>query len=239
VARTQPRWDAALRPPPRALGDGLYALERRVLLPGGFRVPTRAFVVRAPDGGLVVLSPPPDPEAERDVAALGPVAHLVAPNAFHYLGVPGWSRAFPLAALWLAPGLRARRPELPAGHELADGVATPFAEVLPHAVFAPQPRVSEVAFLHRPSRTLILTDAAFHVLEAPPRDRLGWRVMGVWRRFGPSLTARTFLLRDRATVAAWIGRLCAWDFGRIAVAHGEVLEGAGPAALRAAFRAYL
>ena len=86
---------------------------------------------------------------------------------------------------------------------------------------------------------MILTDAAFHVLAAPLRDRLGWRALGVWKRFGPSRTARTFLLRDRARVAAWIERLCAFDFARIAVAHGEPLEDAGPAALRAAFRAYL
>jgi len=238
IARTQPRWDAALRPPPRALGDGLFALERRVVLPGGFAIPTRAFVVRTPDGALVVLSPPPDPEAMRDVAELGRVAHLVAPNSFHYLGVPGWSGAFPEAALWLAPGLRVRRPELPPGHELADGLATPFADVLAHAPFA-DGRVSEVAFLHRPSRTLILTDAAFHVLAAPLRDRPGWRVLGVWKRFGPSRTARTFLLRDRARVAAWIERLCAFDFARIAVAHGELVEGASAATLRASFRAYL
>jgi hypothetical protein len=210
-----------------------------VVLPGGFGIPTRAFVVRGEGFALTVISPPPDEEARRDVAALGRVAHLVAPNAFHYLGIAPWAGAFPGAQRWLAPGLAKRRPELPAAAALAEAAATPFADVLAHAVYAPSERVSEVAFLHRPSRTLILTDAAFHVREAPRRDRLGWRLMGVWQRFGPSLTARSFLLRDRARVADWIDRLCRWDFERIAVAHGAHLEGAGPAALREAFRAYL
>jgi hypothetical protein len=40
-------------------------------------------------------------------------------------------------------------------------------------------------------------------------------------------------------VAAFVERLCGWDFGRIVVAHGGVLEDGGPAALREAFRAYL
>ena len=60
----------------------------------------------------------------------------------------------------------------------------------------------------------------------------------MWRRVGPSRTARTLLLRDRVRVAEFVERLCRLDFERIAVAHGEVLEGAGPATLRAAFRSY-
>jgi hypothetical protein len=63
--------------------------------------------------------------------------------------------------------------------------------------------------------------------------------MGVWKRFGPSLTARSILLRDRARVADFVERPCGWDFRRIAVAHGAVLEGASAATLREAFRSYL
>jgi len=228
-----------VRPAPQAIADGLHSIERQARLAGGFGIPTRSFVVRRPDATLVVISPPADEEARRDTAALGPVGTLIAPNSFHYLGLASWTEAFPEARVWLAPGLAERRPELPRGETLAEGAAPPFADVLGHAVLPPYRGVSEVAFLHRASRTLILTDACFHILEAPRRDRLGWRLMGVWRRFGPSLTARTLLLRDRARVAGFVERLCRWDFGRIVVAHGEVLEGAGPATLRQAFRAYL
>jgi hypothetical protein len=238
IARANPRWDAGVWPPPRAIADGLLSIERRIVLPGGFGIPTRSLVVRGSDGALVVISPLPDDEARRDVAALGPVAHLVAPNSFHHLGISSWAAAHPRAQRWLAPGLAARRPELPRGQELSEGAETPFSDVLPHTLLALHRGVSEVSFLHRPSRTLILTDACFHILEAKRRDRLGWRLLGVWKRFGPSLTARTLLLRDRARVADWLERVCRWDFGRIVVAHGEVLERASAAALREAFGAY-
>jgi hypothetical protein len=228
-----------VRPPPRALADGLFAIERRFFLPGGLAIPTRCFAVRMTDGALAVISPLPDDPARRDVAALGRVACLVAPNSFHYVGLAGWAAAFPKAQRFLAPGLGARRPELPRGDELVEGAPTPFADVLPHHVLGPQRGVSEVAFLHRPSRTLILIDACFHILEAPWWERPGWRLMGVWRRFGPSLTARSILLRDRAVVADFVERLCRWDFARIAVTHGALLEGASAATLREAFRAYL
>ena len=240
LALAAPRWDAALRPGPRPLAEGLYAIERRFFLPGGTAMPTRSLAVRMPDGALAVLSPLPDEDARRDVAMLGPVRFLIAPNSFHYVGLSSWRAAFPDAHAFLAPGLRARRPELADGAELAEGAATPFTDVLAHTVLGPIRGVSEVAFLHRPSRTLLLTDACFHIRHASrARDRLVYRMLGAWQRFGPSLTARTILLRDRAQVASFVTRICRWDFERIVVAHGEVLEAAGPEALCEAFRSYL
>jgi hypothetical protein len=240
MALGQPRWDEGLRPAPARIAEGLYSIERRFFLPGGIAMPTRSLAMRMPDGGLVVLSPPPDDPARRDVAMLGPVRFLVAPNSFHYVGLASWTAAFPDARVLLAPGLRARRPELRAGDELAEGVEAPFASALAHTVLGPIRGVSEVAFLHRTSRTLIVTDACFHIRAAArARDRLAYRALGAWRRFGPSLTARTILLRDRAEVARFVERICRWDFERIVVAHGEVLEPAGREAMCAAFRSYL
>ena len=234
------RWDEGVRPGPRPVAEGLYAIERRFFLPGGVAMPTRSFVVRVEGGGVAVLSPVPDEEARRNVAMLGPVRFLVAPNSFHYVGLASWAAAFPDARVLLAPGLRARATGLPAGDEIAEGVETPVSGALAHTVLGPMRGVSEVAFLHRASRTLILTDACFHILAAVrARDRLAYRVLGAWRRFGPSRTARTILLRDRAQVAGFVERMCRWDFERIAVAHGEVLEPAGREALCAAFRSYL
>jgi hypothetical protein len=236
----RPRWDEAMRPAPKQIAEGLYEIERRFFLPGGVAMPTRALVARIADGGVAVISPLPDEDARRDAAALGPVRFLVAPNSFHYVGIAGWATAFPDARVMLAPGLRARRPELPAGGELSEGAELPFGGVLAHAVLGPLRGIAEVAFLHRPSRTLVLTDACFHLPRAVRvRDRLAHRLLDVGERFGPSFTARTVLLRDRAAVAAFVERLCGWDFGRIVVAHGAVLEEGGPGALRQAFRAYL
>jgi hypothetical protein len=217
----------------------VYSIDRRFFLPGGIAMPTRSLAVRT-EGGLAVLSPAPDEEARRDVAALGPVRFLVAPNSFHYVGLASWAAAFPEAKVFVAPGLGARRLELPAHEELVEAAQPPFASSLAHTVLGPVRGVSEVALLHRPSRTLILTDACFHLQCAPrARDRLAFRMLGAWRRFGPSRTARSILLRDRAQVASFVERMCRWSFERIVVAHGAVLEPAGPEALCAAFRSYL
>jgi hypothetical protein len=221
------------------VAPGLLAIDRRFLLPGGLAIPTRSFIVELAGNAVAVISPLPDGDARAAVARLGRVAFLIAPNSFHYLGIPAWAGAFPDASIFLAPGLAERRPELGPGCELRAGASTPFCGVLAHEVMDSGQGVSEVAFLHRPSRTLILTDACFHILEARPRDRLGWRLLGAWRRFGPSRTARFILLRDRARVTDFARRLCRLDFERIAVAHGEPLEAASAATLREAFRSYL
>jgi len=199
------------------------------------------LLVALPAGGVLAWSPVPLDAALRDfVLARGGARYLVAPNSFHYLGLAEWKPAFPAAAIWFAPGLRARKPAVPAGEELQTGASTPFAETLPHRALDCGRGVTEVAFLHAPSRTLMLVDSAFN-LTPPARwlGRLAARlVLGIPFRFGPTRSARLLLLRDRAVVAAWIDALCGWDFERIVMAHGEPLA-AGPRELRAAFARYL
>ncbi len=239
ISRSKPSWRGDVRPAPRELTPGLWSVERELGVRFGPRFPTRSLLVELPKGGVLVWSPVPLDDALREfVRARGGAHFLVAPNSFHYLGVAEWKRAFPETALWLAPGLRTRCPELPRGEELANGALTAFSAVFPHLTLDCGHGVSEAAFLHAPSRTLVLVDVSFNLQQLPRAiDRIASRLLGVWRRFGPTPTAKRIILRDRAAVAAWIERLCAWDFSRIVVAHGEVLD-AGPEILRAAFAIY-
>ena len=101
-----------------------------------------------------------------------------------------------------------------------EGAVTPFASALPHHTLDCQRGVTEVAFFHAASRTLALVDSAFNLRSAERWiDRVVWSAYGALGRFGPTATARMFLLRDRAAVAAWIEALCAWPFERVVVAH--------------------
>ncbi len=240
IAGAQPRWVASFAPVPYEIAPGLWSVDRLLEIPWGPRLGTRALLVDLPDGGVLAWSPVPLGDALRElVAARGGVRFLVAPNSFHYLGLADWRRAFPAAECWLAPGLPARVPAVGAGRELNDGAATPFGATLPHRVLDCGRGVTEVAFLHAPSRTLLLVDSAFNVLHLDRwRDRLVWAAAGVLGRFGPTPTARAFLLRERTAVGAWVERLCAWPFERMVMAHGEPLT-ASPRELRAAFARYL
>ena len=53
-------------------------------------------------------------------------------------------------------------------------------------------------------------------------------------RFGPS-TLDPWLIRDRSAARQSLERILAWDFDRVVVAHGDVLERGGREALRAGY----
>lgn len=71
-----------------------------------------------------------------------------------------------------------------------------------------------------------------------PVERWYWRLSGVWRHFGPTQLVRFVLLRDAALVRAFVARVLAWEFDRVVVAHGDVVERGGRAVFEAAFKRY-
>jgi hypothetical protein len=64
-------------------------------------------------------------------------------------------------------------------------------------------------------------------------------VTGIPATFGPSRTARTFLLPDRTVASAFLRRVLGWPFRRVLVAHGQPLEEDARGAFQRAFATYL
>src|SRR5262249_29253331 len=98
-------------------------------------------------------------------------------------------------------------------------------------------RIGEVAFLHAPSRSLVLTDACFHYQDGdlPPVARLIMRLNGAYGGFGTSRIFRSLVVRDRNALRASIESVLEHDFARVVVSHGRTLASGGPEALREAF----
>ena len=240
LALVQPSPDASFRPPPREIAPGLWEVCRAVIMPPAMRLPIRMTILRLPSGGLLVHSPVElDSETSRAVRELGEVKALLAPNSFHHVFVSRAAEEFPRASLFLAPGLPERVPSLPKGRIVTDVAPPEWAGAIEPLVFGVKSFV-EVVLLHRPTKTLILTDLAFFW----PRieglyNRLAWRAFGMPSRFGTSRTARLTLLRDRAAAAPFLKRIEAWEFERIMVAHGDVLEKDAKAEFRRAYASYL
>lgn len=193
-------------------------------------------VLRLPDGGLWVHSPVAfTPERRTAVAALGPVRFLVAPNLFHHLHLPDWAAAFPDARVVAPKGLRAKRPALRIDLELEDLPDPAWAPVLDQMHVRGMPQLNEFLFFHRPSRTAIVTDLAFHYAHAE-----GWKLRaylwldGVLGRFAAPRFLRLFT-QDPEAVRASLQRALKWDVERVVVCHGQVLEHGGQKALHDAF----
>lgn len=230
---------------PRPVAEDIWVANRVLRKPGGVRIPLNMTVVRLGDRSLLLHAPIAIDDALAEaLAALGPVRHVVAPNSFHHLFVAPCLRRYPEAALYVAPGLPARRPELGPTGVIGAGAPPPWSDELAPLPIEGAPRLREVAFFHRASATLLVTDLLFNMTEpANAATALVLRLMGTHRRLAVSRAWR-FYTRDRAAQRISLEALLDWPFVRIIPAHGSVYEGAPPlpgarAAARAAFGALL
>lgn len=219
----------------RPLTDDVRVMETDFRF-AGLALGGRCTVVRLPDGGLWVHSPVRWEAGVREaVEALGPVRFLVAPNLMHHLSVGAWAEAFPEARVLAPAGLRRKRPELRIDAELGEAPEPGYASVFEQTPLRGVPAVDEFAFLHRPSRTLLLTDMAFNIRQSPSwPTRTYLRLSGAYGRLAVTWLEKV-LVKDRAALRASLERVLAWDFERVVVCHGEVLERGGREALREAY----
>jgi hypothetical protein len=208
------------------LAPDLWVATRPLPLPVG-DIGTRMTVVRLPDGGLFLHSPVRLDAATKDALdAIGPVRCVVAPSKVHHFFAGEYRDAYPAARLFAAPGLAEKRKDLRFDAELGDTAPPEWAGTIDQALFRGAPLMNEVVFLHRPTRTLLLTDLAFNMVTPPVgRARLFCWVVGA-RGFGPHRIIR-FGIRDRSAARDSVRRILEWDFDRIAVTHGDVLASDG------------
>lgn len=196
----------------------------------GLQFGTRMTVVRLADGSLLLHSPIPlPPRLRARVDALGPVRHVVSPNKLHHLFLGPALAAYPRARLHVPPGLARKRPELAGGEPLTDLAPSAWAGTLDQLVVRGSWMMEEVVFLHRASRTLIVADLCEHFgRQSPLLTRVVARIAGMYGR--PRMPPDwRFTFRDRAARRAAFARLLAWDFDRVILAHGALLDaGAKP-----------
>jgi len=198
---------------------------------------TRMTVIRLPDGGLFLHSPVQlDAETQRALDAVGTVRCVVAPSKVHHFFVGAYGAAYPQARLFAAPGLPEKRTDVHFHAVLDDAPAPEWRGAIEQHLFRGAPALNEIVFFHPSSRTLLLTDLAFNMVRPPPmrRARMFVRLVGAVGRFGPHRFVR-FLMRDRAAARESVRQILNWDFDRVVVTHGDVLETGGKQQLAAAF----
>jgi hypothetical protein len=200
---------------------------------GGLHIGTRTTVVRLTSGGLWLHSPGPlQPELVTAVSALGPVQALVAPNTMHHLFLAQNVRAFPRATVYVSPALPPKLKDTLSYELLSDETPLLWRNEISQHLVRGMPKLQEVVFFHHASRTLVLTDLAFHIRHSDSWfTRLFMRLNGAYGHFGPSRIFRT-LVKDRAALRSSLNRIQEWDFDRVIVTHGEILECGGKEAMQ-------
>ena len=211
----------------RSIAPGVSVHERAQRF-YGLEVGARMTVL-ALEGGLLLHSPTDAEPAE--VEALGAPRWLLAPNKLHHLYAGPWMERG--LEGWCAPGLPEKRPDLTFAGVVMEECA-PFGEevlLIPLRCF---PFTNEVALLHRPSRTLVVTDLVFNFgPEAPWLTRAAMACSGGYPGCRTTIIERIGM--DRPTARDELRRLLELDFDRLIPSHGAIIEAGGPEALLSAF----
>ncbi len=212
----------------QSLGDGLWTVDGPPIRgAAGFMFPTRMCLARMPDGGIWVHSPVALSEDVRsEVASLGPVRHLVAPNDLHHIHLPLWCAAYPDARVHAAPGVPMKCPFAGEDATLGDTPPVDWKDTFDQVMFSGNLITTEIVFLHRPSGTAIFTD----LLQQMPADWYsGWRGtvarLDLMTSDAPEVPRKYRLaFRDRPALRAALARIQAWPIQRLVMAHGPVIE---------------
>jgi hypothetical protein len=216
----------------RELGKDIWVADRPQRF-YGLEVGTRMTVIRLADKSLLLHSPVElDANLRRELDALGRVRFTVAPNRVHHLYAGKVAEVYPESRLWVGPGLDRKRPDLVFAGVLGDEAPAEWRDQVDQVFFRGRPYENEVVFFHRASRTLMLCDLAFNFgPRAAAPTRLLMKLMRSYGRFGPS-KLDPWLIRDRQAARQSLLHILGWDFDRVVVAHGDVLESGGHEALR-------
>uniref|UniRef100_A0A7S3W955 Uncharacterized protein n=2 Tax=Choreotrichia TaxID=141411 RepID=A0A7S3W955_9SPIT len=174
------------------LGREAWALEQ-LLTFANVSATIRTIVVRMKDGGLWVDGPQyPTGEYCRLLDELGPVKHVVLPCSAleHKAPMAPFVKRYPKASVWVSPGqygpfgkcgLDVESARMgyrvdgvfPVGAPTHDSPMPPWADEFDfRTLYVDLPQnagpVSETAFLHKASNTLITTDSVVYVPDSPP-----------------------------------------------------------------------
>lgn len=205
----------------------------------------RVTVIRLAGGELLIHDPcHMDAALKQELDGLGTVRYIVAPGSYHHLFVPAFQAYYPAAETFVCPGLERKRPDIAFDWILGNRPDSRWGGVLEQVVVQGTKYMWEVAFFHKPSRTLILVDLLENIGD-DYRHRAGWQLKFWWklvfRMWNRPKAAPEYQMGwgRREVVRRALDRILAWDAERVILAHGELIEGDVSTVLRAAWRKVL
>jgi hypothetical protein len=213
-----------------------YVADRIWLCPypvrlAGIRFEARMTVIRLASGVIMLHSPCEITAAmAEEISALGHVAHIVVPGNFHHMHTAKAQAAFPAAKTWICPGAERRSPGLKYDGVLGDVAPADWADEIDQVLVQGARIMREVAMFHRASRTLILVDLIENFTDATPRTGGALRfwfksVLRMWNNPHPAPEYRMGW-SDRQAAAKSLRRILVWDFQRIVLSHGDLIQSA-------------
>jgi hypothetical protein len=205
----------------------------------GTQIGRTVTVLRLRTGQLILHSTAPFSAADvTAIRALGQPAWIVDATLFHDTFARDGRAAFPDIAYFAPEGFRPSFGTTNAASLEPGLLSSPppeWAGQVDVLQLDGMPKVREHVFLHRATRTLIVADLVFNF---GPRSSAWTRWFFRWpggiRQFPGMSRLFRASIRDRAAFARSIETMLQWDFDRLIVGHGEIIESGAKAKLAAA-----
>ncbi len=203
----------------------------------GLEIGTRMTVCRLSGGDLWIHSPiNPDEELRQQLDSLGRVRFIIAPNRQHHFFIRDFIAAYPDALLFGSPDLPQKFRDLPFDGVLGERPEPGWSADLDQVPIRGNIFHDEVVFFHRHSRTLIVTDLCIsgHPSQ-PPFTRFVLWLGGVDQKPGPLLDVKLAYLDKRAASDS-IEKVMDWDFDKMILAHGHLVNSGAKQVFERAYR---
>lgn len=203
----------------RSLHSDILTLSSSITMPL-MKLPCTSTAIRT-SRGVVLISPGKKiPEQAAALSKFGRVTDLVAPNLLHHVNLHLAQKEYSNATVWGAHGFKQKRPDV-AWDKFLDRDSWTYADEIGIFPIAGMPKINESVFLHFESKTLIVTDLFFNLLDA--KGIGAWMILnmfGTYRRFGiSSLFLRA--VEDKAEFKKSLHEIANCEFDSIVMGHGH------------------
>ena len=213
----------------KKIGEDIWVHEDAMRLLGN-QLRLRMTIVRLENGSLWVHSPTVlSPELMEETKKLGSVAFIVGASNGHNIWMREWQDAFPDAAIYVSGGIP-KKIKLTNYQVLDESCENKWEDDLTCEHMLGVPFFMESVFLHKKTRSLIVTDLIQHYSEERPTGWAGFVTRFIFEPIGfkgiciaPPLKMG-FMIKDKTNFALCIAKVQNWDFERIIVTHGDIIE---------------
>ena len=208
---------------------------------GGMDLFARMTIIRLHSGDLIIHDPCKiDASIKHEIDAIGEVKYIIAPGSFHHLFVTDFQQFYPEAETFLCPGLERKRPDIKFEHILGNRPDPRWGDEIGLALVQGTRFIWEVAFFHKPSKTLILVDLLENIGDdySHPASlllRFWWKV--VFQMWNHPKAAPEYQVGwgKKDLVKTGLNRIINWNAERVILAHGELIDGNVTDVLRSAW----
>lgn len=205
----------------------------------------RMTIIKLENGDLLIHDPCKINESVKsEIDKIGEVKYIVAPGTYHHLFVTEFQQQYPNAETFLCPGLEKKRPDIQFEWMLGNKADHRWGNEIDQVLVQGSRYISEVAFFHKPSKTLILVDLLENIGDDFQHPvslllRFWWKV--VYKMWNNPKAAPEYQMGwgRKDIVKQGLDKILSWQAERIILAHGELVENNVDDVLRTAWKKVL